>query len=84
MIAYEEYIQACSIIEQYEIEQREEFRVVLSKSATTSIPEKDWGVHKTHCCFQHGCKYGDDQCPVEIGLIKQDYPCQDCDEFVYT
>lgn len=36
------------------------------------------GVHRTHCCVIHGCKYGDVDCPVEYGIIEQDYPCQDC------
>ena len=22
------------------------------------------GVHQTHCCVVHGCKYGDEDCPV--------------------
>lgn len=22
------------------------------------------GVHRTHCCRWHGCKYGDPDCPV--------------------
>ena len=54
-------------------------RVMRSKSTTTSIPQENWGVHRTHCCFEHGCKYGDKDCPVELGLIKQDYKCEDCD-----
>lgn len=36
------------------------------------------GVHRTHCCKIHGCKYGDPECPVENGAIKQEYPCEDC------
>jgi len=43
-----------------------------------SIPKEKWGVHRTHCCFQHGCKYGNKDCPVELGLLKQDYPCEMC------
>lgn len=38
--------------------------------------EKD--VHTEHCCVEHGCKYGDDDCPVENGVQEQSYPCQDC------
>ncbi len=37
-----------------------------------------WGVHKTHCCDKHGCKYGDKDCPVVDGHIKQDHPCETC------
>ncbi len=44
------------------------------------IPEEKYGVHRTHCCVIHGCKYGDFECPVEKGMIKQDYPCESCSE----
>lgn len=37
------------------------------------------GVHITHCCILHGCKYGDKNCPVELGEEKQDGLCLDCD-----
>lgn len=43
------------------------------------IPENKYGVHKTHCCVKHGCKYGNPNCPVVLGKIIQDYPCEDCD-----
>jgi hypothetical protein len=36
------------------------------------------GVHKTHCCLSHGCKYGDENCPVELGHVVQDYECESC------
>ena len=54
----------------------------LPKITTTSIPEDKWGVHESHSCLEHGCKYGYKDCPVEIGLTKQKYPCEFCgDEF---
>jgi len=37
------------------------------------------GVHRTHCCELHGCKYADDKCPVVNGKIQQDYLCELCD-----
>ena len=37
------------------------------------------GVHTRHCCKKHGCKYGDEWCPVEHGPYEQEYPCEDCD-----
>lgn len=37
------------------------------------------GVHQTHCCSIHGCKYGDDDCPVYLKEIKQAYPCESCE-----
>lgn len=36
-------------------------------------------VHTEHCCKKHGCKYGDDDCPVETGQKPQSYPCEVCD-----
>jgi hypothetical protein len=36
--------------------------------------------HITHCCFEHGCKYSDDDCPVETGAKRQEHPCEQCDE----
>lgn len=44
----------------------------------TSIPKEKWGVHKGHCCVLHGCKYGNEDCPVTMGLVEQRYPCEDC------
>ena len=43
------------------------------------------GVHKSHCCILHGCKYGDCNCPVVKGDIRQDYICENCDmEGIYN
>ena len=36
-------------------------------------------VHTEHCCVHHGCKYRDANCPVELGIKIQSYPCEDCD-----
>ena len=36
------------------------------------------GVHKGHCCVFHGCKYGDEDCPVVNKRITQAYTCEDC------
>jgi hypothetical protein len=32
----------------------------------------------THCCIEHGCKYGYEGCPVANGIVKQAYPCESC------
>ena len=40
----------------------------------------EYRVHQTHCCKLHGCKYGDPNCPVANGNIKQDYVCHTCYE----
>jgi hypothetical protein len=45
------------------------------------IPEKYMGMseaHRTHCCKKHGCKYGDSDCVVVLGEVKQEYPCEMC------
>ncbi len=36
------------------------------------------GVHASHCCKWHGCKYGDPDCPVANGDVEQEYLCADC------
>lgn len=33
---------------------------------------------RTHCCILHGCKYGYNDCPVALELVKQAYPCDLC------
>jgi hypothetical protein len=43
---------------------------------TTSTPKEQWGVHENHCCKNHGCKYGDSDCPVVLGLTNY-FGCED-------
>lgn len=31
--------------------------------------QNDHGVHASHCCAVHGCKYGDKDCPVVAGTV---------------
>ena len=80
MITEEQYKEAKNLIKQYESEQLDLLRTMRSKSATTTIPQERWGVHRTHCCVDHGCKYNYKDCPVELGLLKQDYPCEMCND----
>lgn len=42
------------------------------------MTEREENVHKNHCCILHGCKYGDGNCPVVSGEIKQKYKCEQC------
>jgi len=42
------------------------------------VPKEKYGVHASHCCKEHGCKYGNSNCPVELGLIEQEFPCEEC------
>ena len=46
--------------------------------ATTTMPKDDWGVHESHCCSTHGCKYMDDQCPVALDIVDQKHDCEYC------
>lgn len=39
------------------------------------------GVHQAHCCKKHGCKYGDEDCPVVSGEIVQEYTCEVGNDF---
>lgn len=78
MISEKQYLEAKRIILEYEKEQLE---YIKPKERKTSIPKEQWGVHINHCCSDCGCKYGDDDCPVELDLIKQNYFCADCYEF---
>ena len=43
-------------------------------------PEKLLDVHTEHCCYRHGCKYGDADCSVETGRKKQSFPCEACSD----
>lgn len=45
------------------------------------IPPEDPDVHTEHCCQEHGCKYGDENCSVATGRKFQSYPCETCDFF---
>jgi len=42
------------------------------------FPEINYGVHQTHCCVFHGCKYGDEDCPVVTKIEDQLYLCEEC------
>lgn len=44
------------------------------------MEKEKWGVHVSHCCVLHRCKYGDEECPVKQKQVKQVYPCEFCDE----
>lgn len=50
--------------------------------AVRSSPVDQRGVHLTHCCPRHGCKYSSDDCPVEHGGEPPTYPhnngCEQC------
>lgn len=45
-------------------------------------PRKFLSVHDAHCCSTHGCKYGDEDCPVILG-IEPGIECEECYEDNY-
>jgi len=52
----------------------------IDEESPAEVDVDDVGVHRTHCCVIHGCKYGDKRCPVAYGQVKQEYICEDCHE----
>jgi len=73
MISKDEYLKAKSIIKQYEAEQKR-----LRKLKKTSIPTNEWILHRQQCCFEHGCKFDKNDCPVVVGIIMQNQKCEKC------
>ncbi len=53
----------------------------LSKLDREGVFMSNTGVHATHCCGEHGCKYGDHDCPVVLGQVEQRYVCEECEDF---
>lgn len=43
-----------------------------------SSTNKKESVHSRHCCVKHGCKYGEEDCPVWLGYEEQSHPCETC------
>lgn len=56
------------------------FEVAPPKQQNTlavSLKNEEKCVHAEHCCAEHGCKYGDKDCPVWLGYKKQSFPYTD-------
>lgn len=53
---------------------------IRSEAARHETSGGETDVHTQHCCRWHGCKYGDDDCPVEKRKLPQSFPCEDCEE----
>jgi len=66
------------VMKRIEYDEIRKFEETAASLYQTTKSREKWGVHRTHCCSKHGCKYGDDDCPVVIELIKQDYDCESC------
>jgi hypothetical protein len=41
-------------------------------------PESEKDVHTEHCCVDHGCKYGNEDCPVVKETKRQSHACEHC------
>lgn len=57
-------------------------KIIFNENMTRALKSqyyKKWGfnsdcaVHATHCTVEEGCKYGDCDCPVAYGQLKQCY-----------
>lgn len=50
---------------------------------TRMRPEPSYRSCPSHCCPQHGCKYGHDGCPVATGQVPPEFPanngCERCE-----
>lgn len=56
----------------------EEVYLAVDASPAPYMPgEEEYGVHNTHCCRDHGCKYSDPRCPVAYGDAPG-IPCEEC------
>ena len=65
----------------YNTECEEEGSTTLAEfAAAPAQGQQDKCVHTEHCCSKHGCKYGDENCPVACGDKVQSFPCEECDE----
>ena len=61
------------------VESRSEALEIMREHLSNEPVNND-GVHAELCCAKHGCMYGDKDCPVVLGKIKQNNPCEDCEE----
>lgn len=57
-------------VDNMDINSEEFFQMCLAKMNSS---------HRTHCCQEYGCKYGDVHCPVANGFEEAAYECEDCD-----
>lgn len=55
-------------------------KLVEFSGVETTLDREFKSVHDAHCCRYHGCKYGDDDCPVVAGL-EEGVACEQCTEY---
>lgn len=52
--------------------------IELLEGVIEDTPTRNHKSCPSHCCKEHGCKYGFDDCPVVGGTAVQEYPCENC------
>lgn len=67
------------ITDKMEFEEIQKKAEEAAEKGETTIPKEKWGVHVHHCCVDHGCKYGDVDCPVALDLFEQHHDCEYCE-----
>ncbi len=55
----------------------------LNYEAIHKYPGRVECTHTEHCCVYHGCKYGDEDCPVATKVSIQSFRCESCDDYHY-
>jgi hypothetical protein len=50
-----------------------------TETLINGVVYKNVGTHETHCCNRHGCKYGNEKCPVADSVIEQEGGCPSCE-----
>lgn len=78
---FEEFERMTKQMKAWLLNQLNENRELVGNSPLESVsdledPHED--AHTEHCCTQHGCKYGNDDCTVTSGVARQSYPCEYC------
>lgn len=56
----------------------EAIRELMQQHCASQPDDQEKDVHTEHCCVIHGCKYRDDDCPVETEKLIQSFPCESC------
>lgn len=51
---------------------------MINSSNKNNMAREFLSVHDAHCCPKHGCKYGNEDCPVEAGK-EPGITCETCD-----
>lgn len=58
----------------------QEIRQAAEMIKALELEDKTKDVHTEHCCARHGCKYGKEDCPVELKIKNQSFACEACSD----